>query len=64
MTHRMKYLSFPRLRDKLDGRARSTIYLDVEAGLLPPPIKLGGKLYWIESQVDEFLARLQQERGQ
>jgi prophage regulatory protein len=60
----MKYLTMAKLREKLGGRARSSIYRDVEEGHLPQPIKLGGTNYWIESQVDEFLARLQQERGQ
>jgi len=52
----MKYLSFPELRDKLGGRGRTTVYRDVKEGRLPEPIKLGGRLYWIESKVDEALA--------
>ncbi len=51
----MKYLTFSDLREKLGGRARSTIYLDVEAGRLPQPIKLGGRLYWRDDEVDEWL---------
>lgn len=53
---RMKYLTFTELRRKLGGRGRTTVYRDVEEGRLPKPIKLGGRLYWIESQVDETLA--------
>lgn len=53
----MKYLNFTELRAKLGNRARSSIYLDVEAGRLPAPIKLGGRLYWVESDVDAFLLR-------
>ena len=53
----MKYLTFAHLRAKLDGRARSSIYLDVQAGRLPAPIKLGGRLYWCEEDVDERLRR-------
>ncbi|AZQ69498.1 AlpA family phage regulatory protein [Silicimonas algicola] len=52
----MKYLSFPELRAKLGGRGRTTVYLDVAAGRLPAPIKLGGRLYWIESEVDDALS--------
>jgi prophage regulatory protein len=52
----MRYLNFSQLRAKLGGRARSSIYLDVEAGRLPPPIKLGGRLYWREDQVDALLS--------
>jgi len=51
----MKYLTFADLREKLGGRARSTIYLDVEAGRLPAPFKLGGRLYWRDDEVDEWL---------
>lgn len=38
----MQYLNFSQLRAKLGGRARSSIYLDMAAGRLPAPIKLGG----------------------
>ncbi len=55
----MKYLSFAELRQKLGGRGRTTVYRDVDEKRLPAPIKLGGRLYWIESQVDEALARHQ-----
>ena len=51
----MKYLNFNELRSKLGGRGRTTIYRDFEEGRLPKPIKLGGRLYWIESQVDDAL---------
>ena len=51
----MKYLTFTELREKLGGRARSTIYNDVAEGRLPAPIKLGGKLYWVEDDVDAFM---------
>ena len=51
----MKYLSFQELRQKLGNRGRTTVYRDIELGRLPQPIKLGGRLYWIESQVDEAL---------
>lgn len=48
----MTYLTFAQLRTKLGGRARSSIYRDVEAGHLPTPKKLGGRLYWVEEDVD------------
>lgn len=51
----MNYLNFNELRQKLGGRGRTTIYRDVEAGRLPEPIKLGGRLYWIEQDVDDAL---------
>lgn len=54
----MKYLSFSELRAKLGGRGRTTVYRDIELGRLPQPIKLGGRLYWVESQIDDALALL------
>jgi predicted DNA-binding transcriptional regulator AlpA len=51
----MIYLTFRDLRLKLGGRSRSAVYGDVVAGRLPPPIKLGGKLYWPEEVVEAWL---------
>ena len=53
----MRYLTFTDLRAKLRGRSRSAIYLDIEEQRLPKPIKLGGKLYWPETEVDEWLLK-------
>ncbi|PUB08318.1 CP4-57 regulatory protein AlpA [Yoonia sediminilitoris] len=38
------YLTLTELCIKLGGRSRSAIYVDLEAGRLPKPIKLGGRL--------------------
>ncbi|MEO0542907.1 MAG: AlpA family phage regulatory protein [Pseudomonadota bacterium] len=54
----MRYLTFTELRAKLGGRSRSTIYRDVASGRLPRPIRLGHRLYWVEIEVDEAMARL------
>jgi prophage regulatory protein len=50
----MKLITFSELRAKLGGRARSTIYLDIEHQRLPSPLKLGGKLYWEEAQLNDW----------
>ena len=52
----MRYLSFRELQAKLGGRGRTTIYRDVNLGRLPQPVKLGSRLFWIESAVDDKLA--------
>ncbi|MBS9717558.1 helix-turn-helix transcriptional regulator [Pseudohalocynthiibacter aestuariivivens] len=54
----MKYLTFNELREKLGGRGRTTLYRDIAAGRIPQPFKLGGRLYWIEDQVDAFILEL------
>jgi len=46
------------LRAKLGRRSRSAIYLDPVAGRLPRPVKLGGRLYWPEGDVDAHLRSL------
>jgi predicted DNA-binding transcriptional regulator AlpA len=55
------YLTLTELREKLGNRSRSAIYTDLEAGRLPPPIKLGGRLYWPEGDVDAHLQSLREQ---
>jgi prophage regulatory protein len=57
----MQYITFTELRAKLGGRSRSACYLDFESGRLPHGIKLGGKLYWPEADIDAHLRNLREE---
>jgi predicted DNA-binding transcriptional regulator AlpA len=57
----MRYLNFSQLRQKLGGRSRSAIYLDLALGRLPQPEKLGGRLYWAEEAIDAHLRALAAE---
>jgi prophage regulatory protein len=52
------YLTLTELRSKLGNRSRSAIYLDINSGRLPQPIKLGGRIYWPEDDVDAHLRNL------
>lgn len=54
----IKYISFKDMIAKLGGRSRSSLYRDIEAGRLPKPLKFGGRVFWIETEVDEFLNTL------
>ncbi|UWQ94828.1 AlpA family phage regulatory protein [Rhodobacteraceae bacterium M385] len=54
----MTYITLSALSAKLGGRSRSSIYRDVEAGRLPPPIKLGRRIYWSKDAVDRTLTNL------
>jgi predicted DNA-binding transcriptional regulator AlpA len=56
----MQYLTLTELRAKLGNRSRSAIYLDLAAGRLPQPIKLGGRLYWPEAELDAHLQNLRE----
>lgn len=53
------YLTLTELSSKLGGRSRSAIYLDLANRRLPQPIKLGGRLYWPEGDMDAHLRSLQ-----
>lgn len=57
----MKYLTLTEVRAKLGNRSRSAIYADLAAGRLPQPIKLGGRIYWPEAELDAFLSSLRGE---
>lgn len=52
------YLTLNELREKLGNRSRSAIYLDLAAGRLPQPVKLGRRLYWPEGDVEAHLHNL------
>ena len=53
-----RYLTLNELRAKLGGRSRSAIYVDIAEGRIPRPIKLGGRLYWPEGDVDAWMRGL------
>jgi predicted DNA-binding transcriptional regulator AlpA len=52
------YLTLKGLCTKLGGRSRSAVYEDLKKGRLPQPIKLGGRLYWPEGDVEAHLRNL------
>ena len=51
----MKYLNLSQLSAKLGGRSRSSIYRDVNCKRIQAPIRIGSRLYWVESEVDAAL---------
>lgn len=53
-----RFLTLTELRAKLGNRSRSAIYIDLEMGRLPQPVKLGGRLYWPEGDVEAHLREL------
>jgi len=56
-----RYLTLNELREKLGNRSRSAIYLDLEAGRLPQPVRLGGRLYWAEGDLEAHLRDLREK---
>jgi len=55
----MTYINFQQLQSKLGNRSRSAIYVDLEIGRLPQPIKMGRRSYWREHEVDQHIQDLQ-----
>ncbi|MEO0359518.1 MAG: helix-turn-helix domain-containing protein [Pseudomonadota bacterium] len=47
-----RYLTIAQLSRKLGGRSRSSIYRDVDAGRLPPPLRFGGRVYFAEDDIE------------
>ena len=56
----MKYITLKELSEKLGNRSRSSIYLDIQAGRLPKPVKLGGRNLFIVDEVDARLSALRE----
>lgn len=54
-----RYLTMNELRERLGNRSRASIYRDLEAGRLPRPFRLGGRLYWDEGYLIAHLTALQ-----
>jgi len=55
-----RYLTLTELRVMLGNRSRSAIYADLSMGRLPPPLKLGGRIYWQENLIKAHLQRMQE----
>jgi prophage regulatory protein len=56
-----RFLTLAELRAKLGNRSRSAIYIDLETGRLPQPVKLGGRLYWPEGDVETHLRAMSEK---
>lgn len=54
----MRYLTLNQTSKKLGNRSRSSILRDIEAGRLPRPVKIGGRLYLEESAIEASIAAL------
>lgn len=54
----LRYLTMKDVRKALGGRSRSAIYNDLDAGRLPQPLRLGGRLLWRSDELESHLARL------
>ena len=55
----MKFLRLPEVKSRT-GFSRSSIYLFVQNGTFPRPVRIGGRVVaWLETEIDEWIeARL------
>lgn len=55
---KMKLLNSKEVKERLGGICHNTMRSFVSDGVLPEPKKLGGRLYWLESDVDSAVQNL------
>lgn len=60
----MQYITLSQLCERLGNRSRASIYRDLEAGRLPKPLKLGGRLYWDEARLSATLSAMADHANQ
>ncbi|WP_299596578.1 transcriptional regulator [uncultured Tateyamaria sp.] len=53
-----KLLNIDELCDRLGNRSKKTIHRDIVSGTIPRPVKMGGRNYWHEDVIDQFIADL------
>jgi predicted DNA-binding transcriptional regulator AlpA len=58
-----RYLTLREVSERLGGRSRSAIYADLQAGRLPQPLRLGGRVYWHEGELAAWLHAMATERA-
>lgn len=56
MTGNAKLVSREGLRDRGITGSPTTIWRQVRSGVLPAPIRIGGKTYWLEDELNAWLA--------
>lgn len=47
-----RYMTRREVQDYLGGRSRSALHCDVAAGRIPKPRRLGGRIYWLRSELE------------
>lgn len=58
-----RFLNISQLSAKIGNRSRSSIYRDVEEKRIPSPIRIGGRPYWEEADIDAALLQLKEQEA-
>ena len=64
MTNKTRLLTYTELRNEKIKMARSTLWTLEKEGKFPLRRVHGGRVYWVESEIDEWLAKLPTKQGQ
>ncbi|CUH64651.1 putative transcriptional regulator [Thalassovita autumnalis] len=60
----MKFLRLPEVKSRT-GFSRSSIYLFVQNGTFPRPVRIGGRaVAWLETEIDAWIEERLAERGE
>jgi predicted DNA-binding transcriptional regulator AlpA len=51
----MKLLNLTQVKEKLGGASSKFIYQSIQKGALNPPLRIGRRSMWIESDLDQYL---------
>lgn len=46
------------------GRARASIYRDLNAGVIPQPVRVGSSVRWPLSEINAYIEDLKAQRGE
>lgn len=55
-------LNVEEIAKRLHECSTRTIYRHAQTGVLPRPLKIGGRSYWLESDVAELIAKQEKKR--
>ena len=54
----IRFLTLETVMERFGRASRVTIYADIRKGLLPQPVKVGGRTMFVESEIDECARRI------
>lgn len=59
-----RLLTLRETSERLGGRSRSALYEDMKKGRLPRPVRIGGRVYFGEADLEAHICRLAGDTGE